>query len=201
MSKLKPWFAALFILACFFAASKHALADTYQIINLGTDQAVFFYGMDDTGTVVLNFTNSVQCGGSTNCYYTFIDGAVSSYSSTAPSLAFDNGTPCSPAVPPGGSVIRGVCNGDLDAFTGRVGSGQGTPGVYAGSYPDITDLANGGGGAIYLNSIGDIVWDDTYSEYWYLAIDTSSVPEPGSFLLLGTGALAAFGAIRRRLYS
>jgi hypothetical protein len=51
-----------------------------------------------------------------------------------------------------------------------------------------------------MNASGDFVWADGREEDFFEAIDltTAPTPEPSSILLIGTGALFAAGAMRRR---
>jgi hypothetical protein len=53
---------------------------------------------------------------------------------------------------------------------------------------------------VVMNASGDFVWADGRDELFFEAIDltTAPTPEPGSILLVGTGALAAAAAMRRR---
>jgi len=185
-----------------FAVPKSAFADTYQIFNLGSDQNYFFYGMDDFGLVVISNPVAFLCGYST-CYYTFMNGISTGYSSTAPTAVYYSVVDaCTPSVPPGGRVLYGACNDNgQEAFTGYLTPDQEYPDVYTGPDPVTDFLARGGEGFVFMNSLGDIVWDDHFTENWYLAINTTStVPEPNSLFLLGTGILAALGTMRRRIF-
>ena len=98
--------------------------------------------------------------------------------------------------------LSGCLQQGRDVFTGVLSPVHPHGGIFAGSYPDITELLAGAGvGRIYTNAQGDIVYDDVFSDYWYFAPDTttSSVPEPGTIILFATGTLAMLGTIRRRI--
>jgi PEP-CTERM motif len=202
---VKPYFL---VVALLFTTIRPALADTYQIFTLWSDQGVDFYSMDDSGNVALVNPIGTLATEPLPAYYTFHDGVATAINTaTVPTFVDDQGTPCTPAVPSGGSVVRGVCNNGRDAFTGflQPNSIQTYPGLYTGSDPSITTVKppEFGDGMIFMDSNGDIVVDDTFTEEWYYfedtSVGTSATPEPGSFALFGTGALGLLIAIRRRL--
>jgi hypothetical protein len=188
--QISKWFASIAILVVPLILSSTVHADTYQIYDLGTDNGINIQGIDAYGSVVL--FNLIT-------YYYSVSNGVEGYTSTTdPGLTYDNGTPCSPVLSAGMSVIgKASCNNGYEVFGGSyLGISRG---LYTG--PDPTDfLQSGTVDELVLNSAGDFAWSDGRDEENFLAIDLSSqVPEPDSILLLGTGLCAAAGIRRRRL--
>jgi PEP-CTERM motif len=197
--------AILALVSVFFAAPARSLADTFQIVTLGSDMGYSFYGMDDSGLVVLDNPSFPGCG-PTACYFSFLNGiSTGTFTTAAPIFTADDGTPCTPSVPAGGQVDNGVCNNGRDAFSGKLTSGQHNPNLYFGTaFQDIFGPGVGpfpaNPGQVFMNSLGDIVFDDELNENWDEAIDltTSPVPEPASILLLATGLFALLATTRYR---
>ena len=79
MRSSKPFFslAAIFLQLCLFIPFQ-ALADTYKVFTLDTDQARFAYGIDPSGDVVLSVNTSPgsKCDPGKDCYETFIGGVL-----------------------------------------------------------------------------------------------------------------------------
>jgi PEP-CTERM motif len=202
MSKFGFTLAALALIA--IAAPVRSYADTYQIFQLESDQDYFFYGMDDAGDVAFERSPPTgPCGPVSVCYFTYVNDVFTGATSTVPTFTADDGTPCSAIVAPPGSAGDAVCNNGREAFTGDYTGALQHSTVYTGLDP-ADALPVYGGGVIYMNSLGDIVFDDIYDEEFFEAVDTSTTgtlnptPEPGSLFLVGTGALAALGTLRRR---
>lgn len=186
----------------FVASSSRAHADTYQVFNLASDNGGYlFAGMSDTGLVVIKLANTPGCGG-TDCYFSFLDGASTGPASgTAPFFTADDGSPCSPSTPAGFILIGGICNNGRYAYKGFASSAISHPSLY----DDLDNaIGDGSGSFLFMNSLGDIVWNDPTREFWVEAVDLTSrtTPEPSSLLLLATGSLGIAGfAMRRRLAS
>ncbi len=79
------------------------------------------------------------------------------------------------------------------------GQSSGEANVSAGSSID------GLNGFVYNNSAGDFnslfntAWSGPLSPDWAVDLEFNSVPEPGSWMLLGTGILGGLGVLRRKL--
>lgn len=208
LTKLCVSLASILVPACALIPSP-AHADTivpfspatpnYQVFLLDSDEARQVIGFDAQGDVVLGV--DLFEGGcypaSTACFETFQGGVYTGSNNTPPALAMDEGTPCSPALASGMMLFHAVCNNGREVFAAKAQGEQ-----YAGLYTDpATEVFPGQGTGVflYLNSEGDILWNDPRSEYWFEAFDlTSKTPEPSNIFLLGTGALASLAAVRRR---
>ena len=71
-----------------------------------------------------------------------------------------------------------------------------------GDYTSVLQVLNGGTGAGAQTSVDFFLYDFNGDTQWGAdeqSYSTSPAPEPGSFLLLGTGALGLIGTIRRKL--
>ncbi|RSL19428.1 putative secreted protein with PEP-CTERM sorting signal [Edaphobacter aggregans] len=85
----------------------------------------------------------------------------------------------------------GINHAYVTPFTGGDLSGTIFP---AGTYVGMEDLPNGSSDFDYNDDA--FIFTNVAS-----AGDPSPIPEPGSLLLLGTGALGAVGALRRKLFN
>jgi hypothetical protein len=208
-SKLLLSAAAIAIAALPSTLPTPALADTFQILNLGIANAHTIFGIDTAGTVVIQ---SATGPGQALLYQTYLDGALINSSTSIPALNYDNGTPCTPTVSPGVTYTglgQTRCNNGHEVYFGTfptpAGPNPETSGIFTG--PNLTDLLTNPSVSgstldqVVLNSSGDFAWVDARDETIFEAEDqtTRSLPEPGTLLLLATGSLTLILTIPRRL--
>lgn len=205
--------AAFLIAASPSILPKVALADTFQVFNLADANNELIFGIDTSGSVVIE--DLLAGPGSVNIFNTFTNGVLVNSSLVAPSLTYDNGAACIPTVAPGVTWVNGVgstrCNGSHEVYFGTFTAAP-MRGIFTGSafsdhltsasFPDVN---NSSLDSVVLNGSGDFAWVDGVTETIFEAVDLStppaSTPEPGTILLFSTGSLALIRAIRRRRLS
>lgn len=191
-----------------------ASADTFQIIDLGSVPNSGLWGLTASGTVVIQYEVSIP----DDIAYAVIPlSGPGSTDFTPPHLAYDGGTECTPTISSGVTLENFgaiVCNGSHEVYEGfftSPGTSQKMLGIFTG--PDPSDLlagfvfpsnSNVFMNGLAVNSVGDFAFSlngGSPYDHYYEAVDLtpSSVPEPSTLLLLGTGVYALFGAVRRRL--
>jgi hypothetical protein len=202
--------AVIAIAACQAIIPTAASADTYTFYDLGTaNNGRDIAGITSSGTVLITHSGS-PCGNTPDvCYQTYTNGLLVSASTTNPGLIFDNGSPCTPTVSPAIGVLNvayAKCNGAREVF----GTGVFAPSPYQNSIFDGSDPSDFVAKHMVdtpfdLNASGDFVFIADFTLFpndgeIFEAVDltTRATPEPGSIVLLGTGVLAAAGAMRRR---
>lgn len=190
------------------AASRPALADDYTIKTVAYSQSESFVGIDDSGNFVVNVTNTVSymhptCGGVavspfSQCFETYYtDQANPVFSTSAPSLIYDNGSTCTPDPGNQYDVFGGRCNNGYEIFGGIFGN---TQGIWAGTDEALSFLNTGSFDGGFINGNGDAVFIDG-TDNTLVFVDpttTNPIPEPASWLLLATGGIVFFGALRRK---
>jgi hypothetical protein len=193
ISKLPLLAAVLPLAATLFLAPAQLHADTYAIYELSTANGFNLIGIDTSGVVIIFDTFTFD-------YLTYSNGVLVNTTSTLPSLAYDNGTPCSAPsgfrIPSSNKVI---CNNGRIGFASSMNPNLEPSGVYTGPTSSLTlvDLVGTTDFAV-LNASGDFAWTDGMHERNFEAIDLTT-PEPASLLLVGTGCLSLFCIVRRKL--
>ncbi len=179
-----------------------AHADTYALYNLGDANYNSIYGIDTSGQVVVY--DSAFCGSpGGSCYTTYDHGTAVAVTDAdiAPTLDYDNGTPCS-SLPSGYSIFKSACNNGHIGFGSGFNPNGNPNGVYTGLYTgpgfSLNFMQYGSADQLDLNSSGDFAWVNGSQEYIYEAVDTS-VPEPSTLLLMATGICLFSLTLRRRL--
>ncbi len=175
----------------------HALADTYELVNIPSGPSDQVDGFTSQGVVLIS-----QIGQGDYVTFNLYTGQEITYAENqAPSLEPLQGV-C-PAVPPGfpGSQAGSACDNGYILFGSQPNpNGIDFFGIFTGPISDLVNISGGhlsGGG---IDAVGDIAWTDGSLDADFAAIDLTSLdqaPEPASLPLVATGLLALAAGIRR----
>lgn len=201
--------AILVALFCLTLALE-AKADTFSFITVGPTSLGYFVGADDYGDYTVrryDASGVSPCGANAPaCYQTYSAyTGKTSYTTFQPELASNPSPVAGSGCTVSASTIPGAtsfCNNGHEAL----GNIAGVWSVDNGA----ASLIFGGAPAnsIGITSSGNLYWADGYHENLMVALNLTTLaapvpiqvdaPEPGSLVLLSTGALALAGAARRR---
>jgi len=188
-----------------------AFADSYSVNVVAYTQSESFYGIDAAGNFVVNMSGALTspsslCGGvsgASQCFATYYAGGASPvFSTSAPSLNWDNGAACTHG------TLSGICNNGHELLGGYLGD---IKGVWTG--PGMKNyLMDGSFDGGFINAFGDAVFINGANDTLVSVVDTPSltlqsfmvdqkpVPEPASLWLVGMGMIVAAGMVRQRAY-
>jgi PEP-CTERM motif len=196
--------AVIFILA---ASTFPAHADSYVIYDLGTGYMRDLLGIAPDGAVEIVAPGGV-CGNQyVRCYEIWINGDLVSGSTAGPNLIYDNGTKGALTDLDGYTLTTVYNNGHEVWGTDFLFPAPYTNEIFDGPDPSTDFVTYGNFDYADFNSSGDFAYvagidpdGPTQDGEIYEAIDItpSSVPEPSSIALLGTGILGLAGVARRK---
>jgi hypothetical protein len=208
-------FFALWLCA---AGTGLAFADTYVVKHVLSTQDENFAGGDDYGDYIINITNSLNgmvhpvCAGVANpgsCFETVYvnDPTHPVISVTPPTLPVDPspraGDVGSCAIPAAFEVIHEFCGGGhlfFSALYDAPPNGKDLLGLFDGTDPTLDYLGYGSIDGGFMTANGNVFFIDGALDTLDVAIDLDTIPapEPGSLMLMGTGALGLMAVVRRR---